>query len=267
MKTVVRSVSAAAADLEADAQSMTRMSEESTERAITGAAATVQASSNVATVAHASEGLAASIEEISRQVTESSLITREATGDLGRINDIVQTLVEAADQIGGIIQLINDIARQTNLLALNASIEAARAGEAGRGFAVVAHEVKSLANQTAGATSEIFDQVKGMQKITEDIVRAMAQISQAITRIDDISTLVASAVGRQAAATSDISHNARQAAVGTHEVSQTIDSVSKAANQTGGAAARVLEAARQLSTEAEALTTQVDQFIGQVRAA
>ena len=67
----------------------------------------------------------------------------------------VQGLSLAANQIGEVVQLINDIAEQTNLLALNATIEAARAGDAGKWFAVVASEVKSLANQTTQATESI----------------------------------------------------------------------------------------------------------------
>ena len=74
---------------------------------------------------------------------------------LGRIGigrkDVVVSLTAAADEIGGIVELIEDIAEQTNLLALNATIEAARAGAAGRGFAIVANEVKELAQQTTAA--------------------------------------------------------------------------------------------------------------------
>ncbi|MGA8801721.1 MAG: methyl-accepting chemotaxis protein, partial [Pseudolabrys sp.] len=77
---------------------------------------------------------------------------------------------EAAGRIGDVIKLITDIAEQTNLLALNATIEAARAGDAGRGFAVVASEVKSLAGQTAKATTEISEQIAAIQTARDETV-------------------------------------------------------------------------------------------------
>ena len=84
-----------------------------------------------------------------------------------RTAEKMRRLSEGAQQIGTVIDLINNIAGQTNLLALNATIEAARAGEAGRGFAVVASEVKSLAEQTAKATAEIAGQIGDIQGATD----------------------------------------------------------------------------------------------------
>ena len=101
--------------------------------------------------------------EIARRVAESSQITRGAVDEATRTNAIVHGLAEAAQNIGVVVGLIQNIAGQTNLLALNATIEAARAGDAGRGFAVVASEVKSLAAQTTRATEEIRSQIEGVQ--------------------------------------------------------------------------------------------------------
>ena len=100
------------------------------------------------------------MEKIANSLTTMSSDTSAMAGN-------VETLTERANQIGGIIQLIREIADQTNLLALNAAIEAARAGEQGRGFAVVADEVRKLAERTANATNEIAALVTTIQDETQ----------------------------------------------------------------------------------------------------
>jgi methyl-accepting chemotaxis protein len=131
-------------------------------------------------VASATEEMASSVNEISRQVQESANIANEAVEQARETNQRVGELAKAAARIGDVVELINTIAGQTNLLALNATIEAARAGEAGRGFAVVASEVKALAEQTAKATGEISLQINGIQAATKEAVGAIKNIGDTI---------------------------------------------------------------------------------------
>lgn len=264
---IVTSVSAASTQLQTTAQGMTATAEETSRQSTAVAAASEEAATNVQTIAAAAEELTASVNEISRQVADAARIAGQAVDDARKTDGTVQGLNQAAQKIGNVVQLINDIASQTNLLALNATIEAARAGEAGKGFAVVASEVKSLATQTARATDEIGVQIKAMQSVTTEAVSAIRAISATIEKISQISTAIAGAVEEQGAAMKEIARNVEQAAEGTKEVTRNIDGVSQAASQTGQSANEVLDATRLLSKSASAMKTQIDAFLNKVKAA
>jgi methyl-accepting chemotaxis protein len=263
---VVNGVTAAATEMQATAQSMSATAEQTSRQSTAVAAASEETTQNVQTVASATEELSASIGEITSQVSESTRIVNEAVAQANDTNAKVQGLADAAQKIGDVVRLINDIAGQTNLLALNATIEAARAGEAGKGFAVVASEVKTLATQTGKATEEIAGQVRAIQEATQSSAQAIASIALTINRVSEISTAIASAVEEQGAATQEISRNVQQAAQGTQEVSANISGVTDAAGQTGHAARQVLESAGELSRNGTTLKTQVEEFLRTVRA-
>ncbi|WP_451985967.1 methyl-accepting chemotaxis protein [Azospirillum endophyticum] len=194
-------------------------------------------------------------------------MSKTAVVEAETTNATVTGLATAAQRIGDVVSLIRSIANQTNLLALNATIEAARVGEAGKGFAVVASEVKQLANRTAKATEEISAQISGIQARTNGAVGAIGTIGQIITRVNEISNTIVSAVEEQSAATTEIGRNVQQAALGTQKVSTNITNVSSAAEEARTASSQVFSAASQLFREADHLRSEVGNFIQRIRAA
>ena len=264
---LVNGLSSSSATMEQTARSMSSTATATNRQAGVVGDASKQTSTNVQMVASATEELTSSIAEISRQVAQSAQISARAVEDARRTGDTAQSLASGAQRIGDVVTLIQNIAAQTNLLALNATIEAARAGEAGRGFAVVASEVKSLAGQTAKATTEISEQVAAIQGASDQTVAAIRNVADVIAEIDQIGSAIASAIEQQGSATKEIARNVQQAAHGTQEVTANISGVQQAANETGAASTQVLGAAEQLSQQSKDLASQVNRFLADVRAA
>lgn len=264
---LIGGLSRASSAMENTAQSMSSTAASTNRQAGLVATASEQTSGNVQTVASATEELTSSISEISRQVAQSTQIAARAVDNARRTGDTARSLADGAQKIGDVVTLIRNIAEQTNLLALNATIEAARAGEAGRGFAVVASEVKSLAEQTAKATTEISEQIASIQTASDETVKAIADVVNVITEIDQIGVAIASAIEEQGSATQEISRSVQDAARGTRDVNSNISGVQKAADQTGHAARDVLSAAEQLSLQSRDLAGEVTNFLSEVRAA
>jgi methyl-accepting chemotaxis protein len=264
---IVSNVSSSAIHLEQAAGILTRTAETTEGLSSQVAGASDETSSNIQSVASATEELSVSIDEIGRQANESSRIAEAAVVQAQETDGRIGKLSRAAQEIGEVVKLITAIAEQTNLLALNATIEAARAGEAGRGFAVVAAEVKSLASQTAKATDEISNHISGMQQATQESVASIKQIGATIAQISTIAGSIACAVEQQGGATQEIARNVQNVAQGTRAAAANIVEVNQGATETGAASDEVLKSAKALSSESARLRSELDRFMANIRAA
>jgi methyl-accepting chemotaxis protein len=163
-------------------------------------------------VAGAAGQLSRSITDIAGTMQRSQETATSAVQRVAAADGSTQRLNTAAQAMGRVVELINNIAGQINLLALNATIESARAGEAGRGFAVVANEVKNLANQAQNATEEIAREITGIRAVSGDVVAALAAIKQAIDSVNAFVISTSTAVEEQSTVTESISANMQTAA-------------------------------------------------------
>ncbi len=214
-----------------------------------------QVNKNVQVVAASAEEMSASIKEISKNAADALQVAQSAVTVTDSTNDTIKRLGESSTEIGNIVKVVTSIAEQTNLLALNATIEAARAGEAGKGFAVVANEVKELAKETSTATEDIGKRIDVIQSDTKKAVDAIEQVTEIISRINEISSSIATAVEEQSITTTEIGRNVADAAKGVGEIAQNINGVASAAKNTAEGASATLSSAEELGQIASELRT------------
>ncbi|MBV8659034.1 MAG: methyl-accepting chemotaxis protein [Burkholderiales bacterium] len=156
---------------------------------------------------------AKSIERVSTEIDSSANVVRELSALFNEVN-------HRADEIGGIIKVIREIADQTNLLALNAAIEAARAGEQGRGFAVVADEVRKLAERTGSATLEISSKIDGMRGATQGAASNMKRTLDSVETGANLARETADSIAQIQERMTEVVSNMREIAHSTSEQRQ-----------------------------------------------
>lgn len=253
-------VANASEEFSATSQQITANSEETTAQANVVSSATDMVNRNLQSVATGAEEMSSTIQDIAKSATESARVADEAVKAADNTNATITQLGESSLEIGKVIKAITSIAQQTNLLALNATIEAARAGEAGKGFAVVANEVKELAKQTAKATEDISQKIAMIQRDTKGAVDAIGSIGGVIGRLNDFSTIIATAVQEQSATTDEMSRNVSEAARMSTEISHNIAGVAQAAQGTSSSAHESMKAAQALARMSTQLRGLVEQF-------
>ena len=232
--------------------------------------------------------IAVSIDEVSKNSAESADvaqrsvqiaskgagIVRQTIQGMDSIRDQIQEtskrikrLGESSQEIGSIVELINDIAEQTNILALNAAIQAASAGEAGRGFAVVADEVQRLAERASGATRRIETLVQTIQADTNEAVTSMEQTTSEVVAGARLAEDAGLALGEIEKVSNDladliqnISEAARQQSAAATNISATMNVIQEITTQTSVGASQTAESIGNLAQLAADLRRSVQDF-------
>ena len=216
-------------------------------------------------------------EEQGLAVRKASEVTNLITGEDGISAKVmesskkVEEIGERSNQIGIIVETIEDIASQTNLLALNAAIEAARAGEQGKGFAVVADEVRKLAERSSTATKEIGELIGGIQKTIQEAVvvstSAAEEINLASADLMDSIQSVAAVVTANEEITSNLAANSGKVMQATENIaavseenSAAIEEVSASTEEMSAQVEEVTASAQSLADMANGLRDSVEKF-------
>ncbi|MFM4749090.1 methyl-accepting chemotaxis protein [Aeromonas veronii] len=247
-----------------------------------------QANDAISLIAAGVEEMTVSITDISQRTQETSRITNES-GQLategGRtiertvhaINEIADSIRQASaevialgegiSRIGGVVNVIRDVAGQTNLLALNAAIEAARAGESGRGFAVVADEVRKLAERTAQSTQEISATVEAIQQESNNTVSRMhlveEKVSQGVTMATESGAIIAeirSASHRVMEQVGEITNAIREQSSAAESIAHQVEQIAQVVQQTSSTAEETSAAAEELNVTTESIHQQISRY-------
>lgn len=230
----VQATASASSEISASADQMAAGSSEQTSQVIEVASAVEQMTSTIIENTKNISLAAEKSKEAGRIAKQGGEIVAETVNGMNKIANVVAVagttvdeLGKSSDQIGEIIQVIEDIADQTNLLALNAAIEAARAGEQGRGFAVVADEVRKLAERTTKATREIGEKIKKIQTDTKDAVESMDKGREEVEQGKNLASQAGLALQEIIVASTELFNLVSHVATASDEQSSTAEAISR----------------------------------------
>lgn len=235
--------SSAAEDLTRHIERMEKDIEEMSLSIRTAASASEEMSVNMREINTHVNSVSTSMNEMASLSREGARTADDAKKKTIETTKVMDTLGEAAKEIGQVTEVIQRISQQTNLLALNATIEAASAGEAGKGFAVVANEIKELANRSGTAAGDIAKIVEGVQQHANESIQMVSDISATIDNLSKLSGSISEAVDGQTNATGEIASNIEQALIGAENIAEAVSNLE-------GGASSITEAAKSSSKSA-----------------
>ena len=267
-------VAAASEQLSAQVEQISRGAEMQRDRVGSTATAMEEMNATVLEVAR-NAGQASEQSEMTRhKAEEGAVLVNNVVKSINQVNTVAANLQEnmqglgkQAESIGGVMNVISDIADQTNLLALNAAIEAARAGEAGRGFAVVADEVRKLAEKTMQATQEVGSNIRAIQQSAQLNIN---EVGNAVKNINDATGLANSsgsalkeivdlAAGNSSVVAS-IATAAEQQSATSEEINRAIEEINRIVSETSEGMVQSSAAVQELSGMAQDLRRIMEQL-------